>query len=64
MGSRAIDRIVGITLGVVLGVAIVVVFVFFGSEGTIDAPRLNPGNGKAQPGKARNQEGAPVHPVR
>jgi len=32
---------VGITLGVVLGVAVIVAFVFFGSEGTIDAPRIS-----------------------
>jgi hypothetical protein len=38
------DRAIGILLGVVLGIAIVVVFVFFGSEGTIDAPRISHGS--------------------
>ncbi len=39
------DRAIGVVLGVVLGVVIVVAFVFFGSEGTIDAPRISPGSG-------------------
>jgi hypothetical protein len=37
------DRAIGVVAGVVLGIAIVVVFVFFGSEGTIDAPRISHG---------------------
>ncbi len=51
------DRAIGIVAGVLLGVAIVIVFVFFGSEGTIDAPRIDHGatttaaqpNGKPRP---------------
>jgi hypothetical protein len=39
--SRWLDRIIGVGLGIVLGLAVVVVFVFFGSEGTIDAPRIS-----------------------
>ncbi len=35
------DRAIGVLAGVVLGIAIVFVFVFFGSEGTIDAPPLD-----------------------
>ncbi len=49
MESRIVDRVVGISLGIVLGLAIVVVFVFLGSEGTIDAPRVSGANGGAQP---------------
>ena len=37
------DRAIGVVAGVVLGIAIVVVFVFFGSEGTSDAPRISHG---------------------
>jgi hypothetical protein len=32
---------VGITLGVALGIAVIIAFVFFGSAGTIDAPRIS-----------------------
>jgi hypothetical protein len=34
------ERGIGIALGLVLGVAIVVLFVFLGSDDTIDAPSL------------------------
>lgn len=39
--SRWIDRIIGVVLGVALGLGVVVLFVFEGSEGTIDAPRIS-----------------------
>jgi hypothetical protein len=39
--SRWIDRTVGIVLGLVLGIGVIVVFVFEGSEQTIDAPRIS-----------------------
>lgn len=43
-GGRKIDYLVGIPLGLIVGVGIVTAFVFLGSEGTIDAPRIdNPG---------------------
>jgi hypothetical protein len=35
------DRIAGVLLGVVLGIAVVTAFVFLGSETTIDAPRIS-----------------------
>ena len=38
---RRVDWIVGILLGVVLGIAVVVAFLAFGSEGTVDAPRVH-----------------------
>jgi hypothetical protein len=38
--GRAIERVVGILLGICLGIAVVAAFVFLGSEGTIDAPRI------------------------
>jgi hypothetical protein len=39
--SRWLDRVIGVVLGFVLGIAVIVVFVFKGSEGTIDAPRIS-----------------------
>jgi uncharacterized membrane protein required for colicin V production len=35
------DRLIGIFLGLVLGIAIVAVFVFVFSEETVDAPQLD-----------------------
>jgi hypothetical protein len=55
---RWLDRTVGVILGLVLGIGVIVVFVFEGSEGTIDAPRIS-GVGGAQPGG-----GGPTRPVR
>jgi hypothetical protein len=34
------DLAIGVVLGVVLGIAIVAAFVFWGSEGSVDAPRV------------------------
>jgi hypothetical protein len=55
--GRWLDRIIGVLLGLLLGLGVVIVFVFKGSEGTIDAPRISgigagkPGaNGQPQPG--------------
>jgi len=39
--SRWLDRIIGVVVGLVLGIGVIVVFVFKGSEGTIDAPRIS-----------------------
>ncbi|HXF32570.1 MAG TPA: hypothetical protein VN522_13730 [Solirubrobacterales bacterium] len=41
--SRWTDRIVGVLVGVVLGLGVLVYFVFVHSEGTIDAPKVNEG---------------------
>ena len=47
---RLLDRTLGIVLGLVLGIAVVAGFVFLGSEGTIDAPRISGVNtGKQAP---------------
>ena len=35
------DRLIGILLGVVVGIAALIVFIFLGSSGSIDAPSLN-----------------------
>jgi hypothetical protein len=40
---RATDRVVGIVLGILLGLAIVIGFVFLGSRDTIDDPSISGG---------------------
>jgi hypothetical protein len=40
---RASDRAIGIVIGILLGLAIVIGFVFLGSGETIDDPSLNEG---------------------
>jgi hypothetical protein len=40
---RWTDRILGIVLGLVIGLGVLVYFVFVHSEGTIDAPKVNEG---------------------
>ena len=42
------DRAIGIALGVLLGLAIIIGFLFLGSRSTIDAPSLSGGSGQAQ----------------
>ena len=37
------DRIVGIVLGILLGLAVIVLFLFLGSRSTIDEPSLSGG---------------------
>ena len=37
------DRVVGIALGIVLGLAVIVLFLFLGSRNTIDEPSLSGG---------------------
>jgi hypothetical protein len=39
--ERRLDIALGILLGIVLGIAIVSAFVFLGSEGSVDAPRVS-----------------------
>jgi hypothetical protein len=50
---RWTDRIVGILVGVLLGLGVLVYFVFVHSEGTIDAPKVNEG---------KEQSTVPAHP--
>jgi ABC-type Mn2+/Zn2+ transport system permease subunit len=35
------DRAIGIALGVVLGIAVILIFLFVGSRSTIDEPSIN-----------------------
>ncbi|HKH41630.1 MAG TPA: hypothetical protein VKA41_07210 [Solirubrobacterales bacterium] len=59
---RAGDRAIGIALGIVLGVAVILLFLFLGSRDTIDEPSVsggttqtvtqptkNPGESQAKP---------------
>jgi hypothetical protein len=45
---RASDRLIGIALGILLGLVIVIAFVFLGSRDTIDAPSLSGGGTQTQ----------------
>ena len=59
-----IDWIVGIVLGIVLGMAVIVGFLVFGSEDTIDAPSIHGvDNGKPLEAVPRRAEG-PAAPRR
>jgi hypothetical protein len=41
--SRTGDRVLGIALGVLLGIAVIILFLFLGSRNTIDEPSLSGG---------------------
>jgi hypothetical protein len=41
--ARVSDRAIGIALGVLLGLAIIVLFLFLGSRSTIDEPSISDG---------------------
>jgi hypothetical protein len=73
MRRRWLDWVLGIGLGVVIGLGVLVYFVFVHSEGTIDAPKLNEGtagrttttlpsegNPPAQPGSPEEPAEAPT----
>jgi hypothetical protein len=47
------DRLIGIALGIVLGLAIVALFVFVFSEDTVDAPSLDEGRTTTAPAQQR-----------
>jgi hypothetical protein len=42
------DRAIGIVLGLVIGVVALIIFVFAGSSGSIDAPSLQQSTGPAE----------------
>jgi len=48
------DRTIGIFLGILLGVAVILAFLFLGSRSTIDAPSLSGG-----PTQTQTQPAAP-----
>ena len=62
---RWTDRILGITIGVVLGLGVLVYFVFVHSEGTIDAPKINGTESGQTQGESSGQtpgKSPPAHP--
>jgi hypothetical protein len=40
---RISDRVIGIALGILLGIAVILLFLFLGSRNTIDEPSLSGG---------------------
>jgi hypothetical protein len=48
MRRRWLDWVIGIGLGLVIGLGVLVYFVFVHSEGTIDAPKINEGTTAVQ----------------
>jgi hypothetical protein len=68
---RWTDRLLGIAVGIVLGLGVLVYFVFVHSEGTIDAPKVNSAEsgqtsgGESLPDESESVEGngtLPAHP--
>jgi hypothetical protein len=63
---RWTDRLIGIAIGIVLGLGVLVYFVFVHSEGTIDAPQVNSsGSGQTLPAEGLHpaHPGSPEEPV-
>src|SRR6185369_16456857 len=55
--------VIGIVVGVVLGLGVLVYFVFVHSEGTIDAPKVNEGKaGTTTAGEGGGGSELPAHP--
>ncbi|MGH2957012.1 MAG: hypothetical protein ACRDL6_08475 [Solirubrobacterales bacterium] len=57
---RATDRVIGIVLGILLGLAIVIGFVFFGSRDAIDDPSISGGGTPTQTQPAPQREQPPA----
>jgi hypothetical protein len=49
------DRLIGIGLGVLLGIAVILLFLFLGSRNTIDEPSISTG-----PAQTQTQPSAPA----
>ncbi len=55
-GGRVSDRAIGIVLGILLGITVILLFLFLGSRNTIDAPSLS---GNATQTQTQTQPAAP-----
>jgi hypothetical protein len=63
VNRRWTDRILGIVLGLVIGLGVLVYFVFVHSEGTIDAPKVNESGTTSQTTTGAQPESPPpAHP--
>jgi hypothetical protein len=59
---RVGDRAIGIALGILLGIAVILLFLFLGSRNTIDEPSLSggtPSQTVTQPAAPAPQNGTP-----
>jgi len=63
MRRRWLDWVLGIGLGVVIGLGVLVYFVFVHSEGTIDAPKINEGNAGQATTTLPSEESEPTPPA-
>jgi hypothetical protein len=59
---RWLDWVLGIGLGLVIGLGVLVYFVFVHSEGTIDAPSINEGATTGQTTTLPGESSLPAHP--
>jgi hypothetical protein len=62
MRRRWVDWVLGIGLGLVIGLGVLVYFVFVHSEGTIDAPKVNEGKTTTGQTTPRPEEVTPTEP--
>jgi len=61
-GGRVSDRVLGIALGILLGLAVIIVFLLLGSRNTIDEPSLSGGGttqSQTQPAAPPNKANKP-----
>jgi hypothetical protein len=56
--GRVSDRAIGIILGILLGIAVILLFLFLGSRSTIDAPSISGGPTQTQTQPAAPPAGA------
>jgi hypothetical protein len=61
--AKVSDRVIGIALGVLLGLLIIILFLFLGSRSTIDEPSISGGTTETltlpEPSTAPSQQRAP-----
>jgi uncharacterized membrane protein required for colicin V production len=60
--AKVSDRVIGIALGVLLGLLIIVLFLFLGSRSTIDEPSISDGTTETLTQPATSPEGTAPKP--